>query len=625
MSRLLPVTPRPFEDESFPGYLLRLSEVNGYRAPNRLAWRINAGERRNKMHTGFTSLDLASVTGHAPSVFEGLVRRDANGPKERQAVGVIDRSRAGRSLKAPMICALCIRANGYIHRIWDVAYVTACPVHHTSGVEVCASCGATLGWLRRRLGECDCGAEFTSAPGVADCAATAMAELVYSCLSSAAATQCTVAEAHGFPVQSLAALEPYPLLRLFDMLIAFSARMGGESPGHGKMAAASDVAARLLTHWPDNFVALLEKFRSAHGAKALSDALFVGSSALFSPVSKVDPRLHAALRLLADPVYEYINSGAPMYVHPRICKSVFAGKAFRWTTGHRFSVQHGVCSRRLSQLEQQGQIDVERTQGHVRVLVESIGGAGDIERSLQRVKVRTVARRWSMPSWLCKWILNADLVEDAWHYEGKAVPERVIAKIEARIERLVATARLTSPPGRTLTLRSLIASSRITREYKEKMLLEVFSGEVALYASGGEHFLDLALMDEDRSSGLAHQPWADGPNGWVPANVAADVIWCGKPTMVGMVDAGLIKGRRIGRMRQVEIKSLKRYATKYISIGEISSTSGLSTTAALRRMTSAFPECRPTAISISRRAGTKVYPRAKLPAPLPFYAKLLSF
>lgn len=93
------------------------------------------------------------------------------------------------------VCPACICETGYCRWEWDLAVVTACPIHHTWLVDVCASCRAHLRWDRPCISVCRCKHPITTNDRAADRAAVELAGLISARISSAARPP----GAHGLP------------------------------------------------------------------------------------------------------------------------------------------------------------------------------------------------------------------------------------------------------------------------------------------------------------------------------------------------------------------------------------------------------------------------------------------
>jgi hypothetical protein len=254
---LLIRTPKPKAGESLLGYVLRLSETNGYDTPWHI-WRA-AGYGQGEMQTpGFDVTRLAAVTGQPPDQLakHAYLATDASGRRYYQ----INRQRIGGGrastffrLRRPAICTACILECGYASVCWDARDYVACPDHKVLLLERCPACGHALSWFRPGLLTCRCGASFervTAKPAAEELVAL-MRVLRCKILGSQPA-----ASPHegfcGMPMEHLAPVSLAAIWRAMDSV----RRLNVDAP-YAVSAAAT--AAEIFTHWPHGFHAYLRR------------------------------------------------------------------------------------------------------------------------------------------------------------------------------------------------------------------------------------------------------------------------------------------------------------------------------------------------------------------------------
>lgn len=144
-------SPPPYEDESLPGYLVRLTEANCYQ----LHWWLPlAGFSPRLFATGWEALlrptteftQLAQLTSLAVTVFI----------RWRLSVW----QRGGWQFSQPQVCGLCLREALYCRSVWDELAVTVCPRHHVRLWARCPACAQPLRWQRSHVSLCVCGADW---------------------------------------------------------------------------------------------------------------------------------------------------------------------------------------------------------------------------------------------------------------------------------------------------------------------------------------------------------------------------------------------------------------------------------------------------------------------------------
>jgi predicted site-specific integrase-resolvase len=168
-TRNLVRTSSPNVDESFIGYLLRLTEVNRY---ERLSWILRLAEIENPSPAGFSfalsdslnTTPLARLTGVDESRLAALLYVPVITSTERRRG---DYSVFGSQvphnlirLKSPKICPACLKESNYIRKIWELAPVTVCPLHECLLVDECPNCGKPISWNRNEVSQCCCSCDW---------------------------------------------------------------------------------------------------------------------------------------------------------------------------------------------------------------------------------------------------------------------------------------------------------------------------------------------------------------------------------------------------------------------------------------------------------------------------------
>lgn len=147
-------TPLAKAREGLLGYVLRLSETNGYDTP----WHIlkMAGLTQEQMTSASLSIDkLSKLIGRPAQELEQLPwqRYPSGGSVPEKGAELL----ANLLLKKPKICPHCVAENGNIDPAWDLRVMLACPKHGTPLVNRCPACQHRLSWFRPGLARCRCG------------------------------------------------------------------------------------------------------------------------------------------------------------------------------------------------------------------------------------------------------------------------------------------------------------------------------------------------------------------------------------------------------------------------------------------------------------------------------------
>lgn len=246
----LVVTPRPKESECFLGYILRLSEANGYHSPG--APLLFVGLPGNRMFRAYPKVAEFAEKFSLPC--EELLPLAVTGDTEgRKPVPVLRGHRliAGQLREQGRICPACVREKGYIEAHWGLQLMVACPEHRCFALSKCPDCGNKLSWLRPGPGRCACGSHLSKAlPDECAPGEAALLGLICNKLYS----RPHLSNDHGFPAE------------LFTMsmrgVLAIVTKLG--RPVHVRKCDNREAeaivrsAANLLADWPNGLLRHLE-------------------------------------------------------------------------------------------------------------------------------------------------------------------------------------------------------------------------------------------------------------------------------------------------------------------------------------------------------------------------------
>ena len=163
-------TPKPRSDESLMGFILRLTEKNGYDTP---AWILQLGGLSHSQSKKYTF-----VLG-PPDNLERLSRLTGVGLPELATLfhpptGSPDPSRDILFFGLPVpkfyisagsskVCPDCLRESAYRRKVWDLAAVTVCPTHSVMLLDECPRCSRPIRWTRKSVCGCPCDFDFREA------------------------------------------------------------------------------------------------------------------------------------------------------------------------------------------------------------------------------------------------------------------------------------------------------------------------------------------------------------------------------------------------------------------------------------------------------------------------------
>jgi len=243
----------PFPTESLFGYILRLSEENGYTTPWSLFLlaQIRQHEARS---TGMKVAKVAQICNRPQTELQSISYRwPGDHQRSCRLLGHL-LTPWELAVTAPKLCPECVAEKGFIEAHFDLALMTGCPVHRRSLLSRCSECMEPLRWFRPGLLECHCGGSLRNAdlPAISG-AESDLLDIVRRKIFGLAAWQ---DYASGLPDLCLEDMSLQPLLSLVGML------------GRRRMVVDNDsdrrnaerivfAAASVLADWPNNFFRLL--------------------------------------------------------------------------------------------------------------------------------------------------------------------------------------------------------------------------------------------------------------------------------------------------------------------------------------------------------------------------------
>jgi hypothetical protein len=262
--------PRPEPTESLPGYVLRLTQVNGCSSPREL-FRL-AGMKANE--TSFTKFACSKFAFIANLPTSDLERIAFTHPEKDPDAMYLLKNRVSakdRNLSGARVYPDCVKEKGFIEAHWHIALMVACPIHETAAVWFCGQCRSRLHWLRPGLLECKCGTPLLNRPR--DRYSDPELALLDLICQKALGEEICYRRDPSMPVRQLEAMNLQSLLSLVRFLGAKGLTASWSSkPQLGQHLLRK--TANVLTNWPVNFETFLKgicPLASDEGASTLSE------------------------------------------------------------------------------------------------------------------------------------------------------------------------------------------------------------------------------------------------------------------------------------------------------------------------------------------------------------------
>ena len=156
----------PMEDESLPGFLMRLAHGVRFRSATRLAAIAGLRQPGSAVASTVDLGPLARLAGTEIRLLDAIrYPPTARTGFHRFLGGTVNRELIRLDLRR--WCPACLSSSTYHRAAWDFALQTACPDHGLGLLDRCPGCGRQQRWELSDLMRCRCGADLRCAPAMA--------------------------------------------------------------------------------------------------------------------------------------------------------------------------------------------------------------------------------------------------------------------------------------------------------------------------------------------------------------------------------------------------------------------------------------------------------------------------
>jgi hypothetical protein len=236
------------------GYVLRLSEENGYATPWHLY--LLACMKQNEIRTsGFKLEKLAAIT-FRPTTELAQIRFSAPIDKPRWAC-LLGHNLVPTEMNVTdtKFCPQCVAEKGFIEAHWHLSLMAACPIHLRLAALKCPKCNGGVRWFRPGLLECGCGGDllYSDRPPISATEASLLEVIKRKTLSDLTDQENPLA----LPLRQLMAMNLRSMLSLIRVIGKYRLIASGRATVNDQMQTIV-AAAEVLKHWPANFIKLLK-------------------------------------------------------------------------------------------------------------------------------------------------------------------------------------------------------------------------------------------------------------------------------------------------------------------------------------------------------------------------------
>lgn len=567
MSRL-PVCLIPDPAEALPGYLLRVSEANGYPMSYLLGTVL---DREHPSRMGLPRLDgIASLAGLTPSQVARLSLAAEDGSRGRIQLLGHSLTTADCRMNAPRVCPHCLSEKVVCSALWDLAQVTACPQHGTALLEVCQSCEEPLRWSRTGVCFCRCGADLRLqfVKNTATAAEVGLASVFrYKLLG-------------GVPPSSdwdhLKPLDLYGLCRLTWVLSGVANDPWGQNKlvrsraTLGKLGLGASGA--MLADWPTGFQAFLD---GAYRPELENGPTIPQFRQVFRwALDRLDQNFadrRDMVRLVVAEVYKF---GSQFWSRTKLGDAsgfeLVLPAQFRWGSmleaADLTGLQMGTLRKRISA----GEVPVRYTTDSkpTRAAMVDLDWARNRKRSVNSLGLRGAARYVGLPIHTLRALRTRNDVYQQTHH-GEFAATFAVEDLDDMVQTILnlASPKLSSAPPGAVSLRTLFdADHEWGADQKVEMIAAIRSGNITTLGHVDHSILGVVV---ERSAAVALLAALVTTVGTITLLAAGQALGTSAETVRGLVDFNYLeRTERLGR-EQISAESLAEFQKNYVVLGSI--------------------------------------------------------
>lgn len=355
---LLVRTPHPYPTESLLGYVLRVSQANGYDSP----WYVFqlAGIQPDAMLSPQLPVEkLEVVLGMQPHSLSRYAYQTADEAKSYKLLG----TNLGRSpkehclgLRSAAFCPLCVQEKGFVDAFCNLSVASVCPDHCCKLVDTCPSCSTSVSWFRPGLLTCRCGASLADL--IPTPAAIEEIELqgalraaLHGVPPSGWANTCN------FPFEHFGAIPLQPLMQL--LLTLGQRQLTNRGVEGASSIDAMAAASQVLRNWPAGYREFLSETGAAINPVGLQG---IGLRKQFAPLYESLFKGRPWSPYTDFLRKEFLAFGFKQWGHASVDKRLLRGEQTgdkRFVSRKEFETQFGLSRAATTRMIEEGALTVE--------------------------------------------------------------------------------------------------------------------------------------------------------------------------------------------------------------------------------------------------------------------------
>lgn len=576
----LVVTPTPYKTESMWGYLIRVTECNGYETLTRLITYARGKPFKNLLMNAEDSDKFAKMLNKPLSQLQAISNyKECD--KNTVVMKILDHqlsamtTRSFLNFKRPKICPECVQENGFIDAFWDLELAVACPHHEKLPINACSHCGLVLSHFRPGLLECRCGKILEISKSVEeDITSLEMMGILEAKLHSRSLD--SIKNFSGFPLEYL---EKMPLQAFLHMIFAF-ARLKLDIKSVSKVPSGDIVkaACELLMNWPHGYHNFLGEFaqkkREKFGENISFSQCFVSLfMAIFSRSFSKDIQFVRQ---------EYASYGLNNWSGVKTNAQIDPNGEGRFVSISEIERRFGPNRATLMKWAKKGDIELKviRKGAVSRYVVDTTKFKLPSKNETGLVDRRAAASLVGMPVSIFETLI------DSGHYIKANNPYKIkgysIVDLENFRRRLIEQSALLDEgepiPSQYISLEAILAKSLLV-ECKAHFLRDYLDGKLNSCGRTGDSYASVFFHQEDfntyklKSISQYHQK-----NGYTSIKRAGELIGTHDYGINSLINSGYIKTSNNRFRHKLDLQSVLNFSSEYVGLVRIANVHGTTTT-----------------------------------------------
>lgn len=559
-------TPHPYPSESLFGFMLRVSEANGYHTP-RYLWQLIGAKPWRDISSRFPIERFAALLGQEQQPLRRIAYEDD--ASSRRGFKILSHPlgdflyNSPLRLKSAAFCVDCITQDLHVDAFWDLTAAVGCDRHNCRVVTRCAKCDRQADWRRPGLLVCRCGATYGGSGHPLTVGVKELMSVIRAKLHSA--PRDALANTSSLPMDHLWAMPLRFLLQLLETMgnIIGRAREASGMPTESAVIHSADA----LQDWPHGYHRVLSIVGDWLCTKR-PRAMGMGSQfgAFYEPMFKNGQfsRHSAFLK------QEFINFGYQVwgkgFIDSRMLRTLGSTGPRRYVSLAQAIRQHGISYGVAETLIAEGKLVIRRLTAKrgTRILVD-VNSSRLPVRSKGTMDERRAAGHLGVYVSVLKELRRRGVFGQTAYGGFQGRLHR--GEVEMFLQRVMSIAPIASS-GSGCRLGKIMQMKGLSEKTRADLVETILKGQLTVISHGGAKVSDL-LLEEEGALAWINRRLQDDRAGFCTATEC----WKSTGLVVPTIPIAVRKGLLVGTAREgrvvVSLASIERFNARYVALFRI--------------------------------------------------------